>query len=315
MKPTKHENKSPKQSNKTAKSGFRARSVHSALLLLLGVGLCVLALSYNRVASSQGSRQTASAKPVSESQTFDNFDVRIRQPKKVEQPDARTANAGSLGQLTLESAKPRAASAAQAARSAAIIQSMNAAQEQLAAQFPNSKVEFNETVHVPEIVSVQGGGALADAVKGQANDYTLRNFLTENAALYGLTQAQVGQLVKVSDYTNPAGNLSFVEFEQKVNGIRVFQGYVRGILAADGRLVRTTGLLAAGVSAKSLATTPKLDATAAVAAAAGSIKVDINADSLAVLENIDAQTQIVSQRPFDEAAKTPFVYSPLPPTP
>jgi len=255
-------------------------------------------------------------KPVrAPSAVFENFDIRVRQPRTVEK---QNPDVGTSGQLTVQSAKPRSVSTEQVARTAALIQAMRAAQEQLTARMPNLRVEFNETAHVPELVSVAGGGALAAApaatVAGKANEATLRNFLAENAALYGLTQAQATQLVKVSDYTNPAGNLSFVEFEQEVNDIRVFQGYVRGILTADGRLVRTTGLLAAGIRANTLAATPTLNATAAVAAAAATIKVDVNADGLAVLEgDSTGHTQIVSQGPFDENTKTELVYFPLAP--
>ena len=32
----------------------------------------------------------------------------------------------------------------------------------------------------------------------------------------------------VADYANPAGNMAWVEFEQQINGLPVFQGLVRG---------------------------------------------------------------------------------------
>lgn len=295
------------------------RNPHRWILpLVVVVALGALALSYSPIVSSQGAPEAGNGKSIlARRAQLENFDIRVRQPHKGES-DTQKSGDGKLDQLTIETSKPRPVSAAQAARTAAIIQSMRAAQGQLAARLPNLKVEFNETMQVPEIVSVLGGGALAAApaaIKtGQANDYTLRNFLKENAGLYGLTQAQVEQLRQVSDYTNPAGNLSFVEFQQEVSGIPVFQGYVRGILAADGRLVRTTGLLAAGVRASALATTPTLNATAAVAAAAATIKVEVNGDNLTVLERApDGRTQIVSQGPFDENTKTELVYFALAP--
>ena len=72
------------------------------------------------------------------------------------------------------------------------------------------KVEYNQNLKVPEIVSVVGGGALAPAATGvvagaPAHEFTVKSFLKENAGLYGLTPEQVDELVKVSDYTNPAG--------------------------------------------------------------------------------------------------------------
>jgi hypothetical protein len=286
------------------------------LLLILTVTLCALALDYSPIVSSQGSNEAGSGKRVLRTGTrFENFDIRVRQPNKGE---SQKSGDSSLGQSTKQSAKPRPVSTAQTARTAALVQSMRAAQQQLSANLPNLRVEFNEAVGVPEIVRVEGGGALAARAAavdmGKANEHTLRVFLTENAALYGLTQAQVEQLTKVSDYTNPAGNLSFVEFQQAVNGLPVFQGYVRGIFGADGRLVRTTGLLAPGIHGNALATMPALSATAAVSAAAATIKVDVSADSLAVLERgSDGRTQTVSHGPFDEDTKTELVYFPLAP--
>jgi hypothetical protein len=292
------------------------RNLYKLILpLIVVVALGALALIYSPIASSQGSGKGAAGEPTSSSRTqFENFDIRVRQPRKGESNEAPTSGDGTISQLTLQSPKPRPASPAQAARTTAIIQSIRAAQIELLARRPNVKVEFNDAVRVPELVSVDGGGALAAAISGQTNEYTLRNFMTENAALFGLTTKQIGQLVKISDYTNPAGNLSFVEFQQEFNGTAVFQGYVRGIFAADGRLVRTTGLLAPGVFANGLVTTPALSAPEAVSAAAASIKVDLNAGNLVLLgRSTDGRNQIVSQGPFEEATKTELVYFPLAP--
>ncbi len=65
--------------------------------------------------------------------------------------------------------------------------------------------------------------------------------------MYGLTPAQVQQLQVVADYSNPAGNLSWVEYEQRVNGIPMFQGYLRAALTNDGRIWRTMSNLAPGL--------------------------------------------------------------------
>jgi hypothetical protein len=247
---------------------------------------------------------------------LENFDIRDAQasPKSNSAPTTATKAGGAKsGELTLEQLKPHTAIQNQTAGEIALQQSMHAAQESLATRLPSLQVQYNDTVRVPEIVGVSGNNSLAAAKSGESNEQTLRSFLSENAALYGMTAHQVGQLAKVSDYTNPAGNLSFVEFQQEVNNIPVFQGYVRGILAADGRLVRTTGLLAPGVPAD-LATTPTREATDAVASAAASIRVPIDPGSLGVLDRAaDGRTVTVSPGPFDENTKVELVYFPLTP--
>lgn len=246
------------------------------------------------------------------SKSFENFD--IRNPQQSKSGDApKTGGSPASGQLTLESLKPRALSN-QASSAAAIQQSMAAAQKQLEERVPNLLVQYNDVVHVPEIVGVGGGGSLVGAQPGVSNEDTLRNFMADNAGFYGLTAKQVGQLTKVSDYTNPAGNLSFVEFQQEFNGIPVFQGYVRGIFSADGKLVRTTGLLAPGVNVKTLSTAPAREPAEAVADAAASIKVAVDSGSVFVMDrSADGRTATVSRGPFDEDTKVEKIYFPLAP--
>ena len=74
----------------------------------------------------------------------------------------------------------------------------------------------------------------------------MRGFFAAHADAYRLTAAQVQSLELVADYTNPSGNMSWVEFEQRINGVPVFQGLVRGGFTRNGELARVTGPLAAG---------------------------------------------------------------------
>src|SRR5262245_9186876 len=107
------------------------------LSLIPGIALCVFALIYNPVVSSQNPSQPEKQKPqltLSSNSQFDNFDIRDRQAKRE------------------SSEKPAPASAAQAARTERIGRSMREAQQQLAARLPNLKVQFNDMVGVPEIV-------------------------------------------------------------------------------------------------------------------------------------------------------------------
>jgi hypothetical protein len=288
------------------------------LLTAVVMAVCSMTFLSSLIVSSQstpsvGGISKSKAKPLPPKTGIENFDIRDTQasPKSVA-PVTKTGGSKS-GELTLETSKPRIALRSQSPGAGALQQSMRAAEESLAARLPGLQVQYNQTARVPELVGLTGNKALAAAKPGESNEQTLRSFLTENAALYGMTAHQVGQLRKVSDYTNPAGNLSFVEFQQEVNGIPVFQGYVRGVLSADGRLVRTTGLLAPVVNGE-LATTPARDAAEAVASAAATIRVPIDPGSLNVLErSADGRTMIVSRGPFDEEAKVETVYFPLSP--
>ncbi|HEX8180295.1 MAG TPA: M36 family metallopeptidase [Pyrinomonadaceae bacterium] len=200
-------------------------------------------------------------------------------------------------------------------------QAMRAAQDKLTERLPGLQVEYNGVLHVPEVVSLVGGASLTSADtslasvnSASANEATLRSFVTENARLYGLNQTQAGQLTTVADYTNPAGNLSFVELQQEINGIPVFQGFVRGVLNKDGQLVRTNSLLASGLRASALTATPKLSAPEAVALGASKINVLMDAGSLIVMERgANDRVQVVSRGALAQNTKTELVYFPLAP--
>lgn|GEM_PF-6452156 len=294
------------------------------LLTVLFVAVCAVALDFSPIASSQGPRKGVTPKGktpvVTRQPALENFDIRMQSP------DGKGDGKGSPKQtgeadtgLVLEQPKPRLATQSQREAAVAIEQAMNAAQAGLAARVPGLKVDYNETLHVPEIVGIDGGGTLGTAgpvpaAVNDAKEVLLRNFVTENAALYGLTQTQAERLTTVADYTNPAGNLSFVELQQELNGIPVFQGFIRGTLNRDGQLVRTNSLLAAGLRASSLRTSPQLSATQAVALAAAKINVAVDADSLSVVERDDSEhVQVVSAGPLSHNTKTELVYFPLTP--
>lgn len=282
------------------------------LLVCLTLAMCVGLLLIGPHASMQSPmtqpRLDTKRKPSTRSPVLGNYDIRNRAPVK----DATSSTAGDPNGLHLEVLKPQAPTPAEVRRSEELKQSMANAQDVLAARLPGLKVDYNDTAGVPEIVGINGPGALAN-LTNNSNEATLRGFLNENAQMFGMTSEQATELTKVSDYANPSGNLSFVELQQEVNGIPVFQGYVRGIFASDGRLMRTTGLLASGVP-HSLDSQPELSVTQAVAAGGTAISVSVNADALSVIKQPeDDKAQIVSRGPFDEDVKTELVYFPMGP--
>ena len=131
-----------------------------------------------------------------------------------------------------------------------------------------------------ETLSAKPGTAF---LTGRSTDRVaaLRGFLSGHADAYGLTGDQVETLELVTDYVNPAGNMAWVEFAQRLNGLPVFQGFVRGAFTARGELARTTGPLAPGLSSASLPTSPGLTAARAVSRAAATVGWQIAEQALA----------------------------------
>jgi hypothetical protein len=201
-------------------------------------------------------------------------------------------------------------------------QSIRNAKDRLAGQVPGLEVMFSQAGSA-EIVGVDPGKKkfLTDP-SSEGREKVVREFVGRNAALYGLTARQVAQLKKVADYANPAGNLSWVELQQEINGVPVFQGHLRAALTRDGQIARTVGRLAPVVedgtganSAQSFSAQSIDGATAAaeaVSRAAAAIGVSVNASDLVLKESAPGGTSFVFEAgPFAEDIKVDAVYFPV----
>jgi hypothetical protein len=169
----------------------------------------------------------------------------------------------------------------------------------------------NPEMGTTEVVSAKPGSRF---LTGPTNDRVraMRSFLSAYNDVYGLSAQQVGDLVLVSDYANPAGNMAWVEFEQRINGIPVFQGVIRGGFTAAGELVRTTGPLASGLNSALLPVAPVLSAADAVSTAAQSVGWSAPANTL-VQKRTDGARIVFDRGPLADDSKVWPVYFPLGP--
>ena len=198
-----------------------------------------------------------------------NFDIRTETAAGAAAYMARFASPAGSGDARAGFADARARFAG--ARAAGLAR--------LQAAFQNIEVVDSPELGTPEVVGVKAGGGFLTAATADRVG-AMRGFLSSYADLYGLTQDQVASLELVADYANPAGNMAWVEFEQKINGLPVFRGLVRGGFTANGELARTTGPLAAGLDAATLSTSPTLTAAQAVSQAAANVGWSVDADAL-----------------------------------
>jgi hypothetical protein len=144
----------------------------------------------------------------------------------------------------------------------------------LEARYKGIAIEQHAGLGTTELVSAAPGAGFLTPPSGDRAG-ALRRFLSANADAYGVSPSQVAELELVADYINPAGNMGWAEFEQRFNGIPVFQGSIRGGFTAKGELARTTGLLASVADASSLSTSPSVSAGQAVSIAAASVGWDV----------------------------------------
>ena len=233
-----------------------------------------------------------------------------------DRPDAQqAATTGTGGNFDIRNGAASAGGtyrAVDASVSAGVASAREAGVARLRADHAGIVLENSPLTGALEIVGARPGGVLARAGADRAR--TMRGFLAQYADAYGMSAGQVQDLKLVVDYVNPAGNMAWVEFEQVINGIPVFQGLIRGGFTRSGELARLTGPLASGLDAGALLVSAALDAATAVSRAAAHVGWSVPARSL-VLRSRDADGQRVTfdkSTMADNATAWP-VYFPLAP--
>ena len=119
---------------------------------------------------------------------------------------------------------------------------------------PTLKVEYNADIRIPEVIApeVKLGKAFLTGRSSIKRPTILTNFLEQIARLIGANKDQISQLKVAADYTNPDGNLSFVELDQEINGIPVFRGEIKAGFTKNGELIRVINNFAPGLDYDSL---------------------------------------------------------------
>jgi hypothetical protein len=286
---------------------------NSRLILLASI-IIISALGWNytpRATTQSRQKGEGGAIIKAESKRLENYDIRDDQAQ-----ESRTA---------LESYR-RTLGARQAANVEQQRKASANAKAALAASVPALRVSLNKTLNTTEIVGIEGHERFLTAPSSEKRETITRNFIAQNAALYGLSATQATQLTKFTDYTNPAGNLSFVGFKQEINGIPVFQGEIQLALTERGEIARTTGLLAPALDYATLSTKAKLSAPEAASAAAQAIGVKADAATFSVKSisgsdssnsnnnsNSDNHTTLLERGTFTEDIKARLVYFQLAP--
>jgi hypothetical protein len=128
---------------------------------------------------------------------------------------------------------------------------------ELKARLPHAKIEYNLDIRIPEVITPDVWRSKIEFLTPPSDmkrSDTLRNFIKQNNDLVGMTPQQIDSLKTFSDYTNPDGNLGFVELNQEINGVPVFRGEVKAGFAKDGRMIRVVNNLAPGLDYGSLST-------------------------------------------------------------
>ena len=155
--------------------------------------------------------------------------------------DVRVGNPGEL-QKALAGANGSSRSALDAAGLAARAAQMRAGVDRLRADSPGARVKVAGATAGPAQV-LSGRQPLTAAAPGARSEDIVRGFLAAHADVYGLSPADLADLVALGDSPGGGSGLRMLRMEQVVGGRAVFQSETRFLLDRDGRLVRSLGLM------------------------------------------------------------------------
>lgn len=129
------------------------------------------------------------------------------------------------------------------------------AENELRRQIPTVKVEYNNDIRIPEVITPdvwkQNIDFLTAPTRAKRTEI-LSGFLKQHNDLVGMSDDQITNLNVAADYTNPDGNLSYVHLEQLINGVPVFRGEVKAGFTKNNQIIRIINNLAPGLDYGSL---------------------------------------------------------------
>ena len=242
-------------------TGTRQSLLLSLFVLGLVTALVILPSQFRSNAGSQKSGDGLLTRTVSHEEGLPNFDIRWektqdREDAFVKYREAVGKDASAVADLRFDFVR---------------------GEDKLRTRVPTLKVEYNDTVRSPEVITPDVWKSQMDRLTAPSTgkrSEILRNFVKENDSLIGVNSDQADGLVVASDYTNPNGYMSFASLEQRINGVPVFSGEIKAGFTKSGQMIRVINNLAPGLSYGSLSSNFG-DPLSAVRAAAGHINYEL----------------------------------------
>jgi len=195
------------------------------------------------------------------------------------------------------------------------INSMSQSLRSLRSDSSKTKVQFSTTVGSAEVVR-SDRGHLTTPSPGRNGFDIVRDYLRDNAALYGLNRRDINELQFLGESVSRASGLRMVRLQQVIDGIPVFQSEMRAVLDRDGRLIRTVGLLVPGVDKSTLSTDNIIKPGQALASALSTVNINLDADSMTETKSDQASHRMevaTSNSQIKGEVGSNLVYFPLAP--
>jgi len=159
-------------------------------------------------------------------------------------------------------------------------------------------------------------GALSGPASGRNGADIVRGFISANSDLYDLSSKDIATLKFTGESISGGSGMRMVRVEQTVNGLPVFQSETRFILDAQGRVLRSTGLLIPNAAAGPVQFAGLMSAQTALSIAMNSVAIQTDTTQASLASaNIDGtEVEIASTNPNIAGNVTSkLVYFPLAP--
>ena len=178
----------------------------------------------------------------------------------------------------------------------------------------DAAIEMSPLTGAVEIVKNSEG--LSEAAPGRSGEEIVRNFIYSNRGLYGLNEQDLQELHFIGESVSPDSGIRMVRVEQTVNGLPVFQSESRFILDAEGRIVRSLGLMVPDASQTAEYPTQVLPAADALQRTMGHFGVQVTPASMQLVKSDDGGNRVgirVDDPNITDTVESELVYFPAAP--
>ncbi len=163
---------------------------------------------------------------------------------------------------------------------------------------PGLQVRVSPITGAPDSVGSKGGPLTGPDARG--SEAIVRDYLRRRGAIYGLSSADVGDLVALGDSPGGRSGLRMLRMEQQIDGRPVFQSETRFVLDRRGSLIKSNGQLvpAARSSVAAFDAGSLISAPAAVEALLGSVEENGSASEFAVASTTQGRLRLTENNDY-----------------
>lgn len=284
-----------KSLNQQNKKWLQSGSIKLAVALTFLIGIMV-------VVSGTGAQNLLSVKGDSKNKILKD-DSQIKTARRIENFDIRLSGQQELGKILQKSSLT---DVDEAIRQTALgnKSEIETGFAELKAKSPKAEIEGSFLTGAIEIVGSPDG--LTKSAPGRSGEEIVREFISANKGIYGLSDAEIENLNFIGESISPAGGIRMVRVEQIINNRPVFQSETRFILDREGRIIRSLGLMIPNASESAEALENLLSPQDALQRTMAQLNVPLEVEKMRVVKSEEdgLRTEMRVESPFISGAVT-----------